>query len=112
VHPPASSAWDASDDVRPDAMDVADLRRAPSDAGAGKLAAPAQVARAQDAWSRQQAHPSARSVQPGAAAELCTPDADRSAEQSCAEQAASADPEPLGLRGAEQSPEAAPQQRP
>ena len=92
--------------------DAADLRRAPLDADAGKLAGPAQDARAQDAWSRQQAHPSVRSVRPDAAAELCTPDAVRSVEQSCAEQAASAAPESLGLRGAEQPLEAAPQQRP
>jgi len=100
------------DDAHPDAMDAADLRRAPLDAGAGKLAGPALDARARDAWSRQQAHPSVRSVRPGAAVELCTPDAVRSVEQSCAEQAASAAPELLRLRGAEQPLEAAPLQRP
>ena len=112
AHLPASSAWDAWDDAHPDATDAADLRRAPSDAGAGKLAGPAQDARARDAWSRQQAHPSVRSVRPDAAAELCTPDAVRSAEQSCAAQAAAAAPEPLGLRGAALPLEAAAQQRP
>jgi hypothetical protein len=93
-------------------MDAADLRRAPLDAGAGKLAGPVLDARARDAWSRQEAHPSVRSVRPDAAVELCKPDAVLSAERSCAEQAASAGPEPLGLQGAEQPLEVAPQQRP
>jgi len=46
VPPPAPCALDASDDVRRDATDAADLRRASSVAGAEKLAAPALDARA------------------------------------------------------------------
>jgi hypothetical protein len=97
AHPRASSAWDAWDAARLDATAAADLHRAPSDAGAEKLAVPGLDARAQDAWSRQ-ALQSVQWVPWVAAAELCTPDAVQSAEQSCVEPVASADPKlPLAL---------------
>jgi hypothetical protein len=89
AHLLASSAWDALDDARPDARDVADLRRAPSDADAEKLAGPAPDAQARDAWFRPQALLPAQWAPQAAAAELYTPDVVLSAEQSSAERAAS-----------------------
>jgi hypothetical protein len=94
AHLLASSASDASDAALPDARDAADLRREPSDGGAEKLAVPALDARARDAWSRQ-ARWFVQWVRPAVAAELYTPDAVQSAEQSCAEPEAVAAPEPL-----------------
>jgi len=92
AHLPASSASDASDDVRPDAVDAADLRRAPLDAGAEKLAVLAPDARAQDASFQRQAHLLVQLARPVVAAEPCTPDAAPSVEQSCAVPVASAVP--------------------
>ena len=67
------------------------------DADAGKLAARERDVREQDAsWLR--AHRLVLSVQRGAAAELCTRGAARSAEQSCAAQAAAVDPQSLVAR--------------
>jgi hypothetical protein len=94
AHRLASNASDASDAALPDARDAADLRREPWDGGAEKLAVPALDARAQDAWSRQ-ARWFVQRVRPAVAAELYTPAAVRSAEQSCAELEAAAVPEPL-----------------
>jgi hypothetical protein len=94
AHRLASNASDASDAALPDARDAADLRREPWDGGAEKLAVPALDARARDAWSRQ-ARWFVQWVRPAVAAELYTPDAVQSAEQSCAELAAAAVPEPL-----------------
>ena len=82
-HLPAQCAWDASGDARQDATDAADLRQAPEDAGAGKLAALALDDRARDASSPQERQSVPR-AQPDAAAELCTPDAALSAARSCA----------------------------
>jgi len=86
AHRPEPYAWDAWGDVRPDAKDAADLRRASSDADAGKLAVLAPDAPVRDAWSPQVSLPvqSTRPAQPDAAAVLCTPDAVPSGEQSCA----------------------------
>ena len=84
AHQQAPAAWDASDGARPDATDAADLRRVPSVADVEKL-----VDRARDVRARDASSPRGR--QPGQpeplawAAELCTPDAVRSAEQSFAE---------------------------
>ena len=86
-HLRAPAAWDAWDDARPDATDAADLRPEPSDEDAEKLAGRAPGARARDAWSRQEPHPSAPSEQRFLVAAPCTPDADRFAAQSCAAQA-------------------------
>jgi len=97
ARPLAPGAWDASDVVPPDAADAADLRRAPADADAEKLAVPAPDVRARDAWSRRVR----RFAQPArldAAAELCTPDAVLSAEQSCAALEAAAVPQQPGAR--------------
>ena len=96
AHLQASNAWDAWDDARRDATAAADLRREPSDAGAEKLAVPALDARARDALSLP-AHRPARRAPPDAVAELCTPDAVPSAEQSCVAREAAADPSPLAL---------------
>jgi hypothetical protein len=85
----ASSVSDASDAALPDAMDAADLRREPSDAGAEKLADPALDARARDAWFRQERW-FVQPAPPAVAAELYTPDGVRSAEQSSAEPEAAA----------------------
>ena len=82
----ASDAWDAA---LPGAMDAADLRREPWDADAEKLADPALDGRARDAWSRR-ARWFVQRARPAVAAELCTPDAVQSAEQSCAEPEAAA----------------------
>jgi hypothetical protein len=70
-------------------MDAADLRREPWDVGAEKLADPALDVRARGAlclWALQ----SAQWARPALVAELCTPDAARSAERSCAAQAVAA----------------------
>lgn len=86
------SASDASDGVRRDeAEDAARRERlALADADAGKLAVREQACQGQDAQ-----FPSAfRILEPlDAVAELYTPDAVPSAEQSCAAQAAAARPE-------------------
>ena len=96
AHQPEPYAWDAWDGVHPDAADVADLRPASWDVGAGKLADPALDALAQDASSRQaiQSEQSKPRARPDAEAELCKPDAVQSAEQSCAAPEAAADPQP------------------
>jgi hypothetical protein len=94
AHRPEPYAWDAWDDVRPDAADAADHRLASSDAGAGKLAVLARDAPARDAWSLRaiRSAPWTRRAQLDAAVELCTPDADQSAAQSCAAPEVAADP--------------------
>jgi hypothetical protein len=66
-------------------------------AGAGKLAGRERAVRGRDAWCRQ-AHRFVLSAQRGAVAELCTPGAARSAEQSFAAQAAAGDPPSLVVR--------------
>jgi hypothetical protein len=98
------SAWGASDDARRDGEADAErlvLLALLADADAEKLAGRELGVRAQDElflellleqWALQHA-----------AAELCTPGADRSAERSCAEQAAAAVPrEPEAQRDAVQ----------
>ena len=87
AHLPEPCAWDASGDAHPDEADAADLRREPLDVGAGKLADPEPDVRARDAWWFLPVLQSALQARPGEAAELCTRDAGRSAEQSCAAQA-------------------------
>lgn len=106
AHLPEWSVSDASDDALPDARGAADLRRAPSGAGAEKLAVPALVARARAAWFLR-VRRFARSASPALGAELCIPDAAPSAEQSCAVRAAAADPKRRVVSGAEHSREAA-----
>ena len=100
AHLQASNAWDAWDDAHPDATDAADRRPEPWDAAAEKLAVPVPDAQARDASSRL-AHRPVRQVPPDAVAALCTPDAARSAERSCAAPEAAADLQPLVLRDAE-----------
>ncbi len=97
AHPQAPGAWDASDDARRDAAGAADLRRELADEAAEKLAGRARGVRAQDASSLPELQ-LARWARPDAAAELCTPDAVPSAEQSCAAQEAVAE---LPLQGAQ-----------
>jgi hypothetical protein len=94
VHLLEPCAWDASDDARLDATDAADLRREPSGVGAEKLAAPELDVRARDAWWFPPALQSALRARPDEEAELCIPDAVRSAEQSCAAQAVAAAQKP------------------
>jgi hypothetical protein len=86
-HRPVPCAWDAWDGAHPDATAEADLRPAPSGAGAEKLAVLAPGDPARDASSlqlRPQVRLLVQPAQPDEAAELCTPDAVRSAERSCA----------------------------
>ena len=84
AHPRELVLWDASDAALQDATDAADLRPEPGDAGVEKSAVTAPDARARDAWSlREPAHPPVPRARPALAAELCTPDAVQSAEQSC-----------------------------
>jgi hypothetical protein len=112
AHPRESNAWDASDAARPDATDAGDLRRAPADEGAEKVAVPAPDARGRDASSLRERWP-VRWVRRAVAAELCTRDAVRSAEQSCAAREAAAGPQLLVLPlDAAQPPESAEQPRP
>jgi len=92
ARPSAKTAWDASADVLPDAAeDAARLAQALPDAGAGKLAAPAQAARAQDEVFPLLLAPLAL---PDAAEEPCTQDAARSAGRSCAALESAVQPAP------------------
>ena len=84
AHRQAPAAWDASDGARRDATDAADLHREPSVADVEKLADLALDVRARDAWSLQARRPVQQEPLVWAA-ELCTPDAVQSAEQSFAE---------------------------
>ena len=80
---PEQCAWDAWDGARQDAMDVADLHRALAAAGVEKLADQARGVRARAASSRQERRFVQR-ARPAGEEELCTPDAVRFAERSCA----------------------------
>jgi hypothetical protein len=71
-------------------MDAADLRRVLTDAGAEKLAARALDVRARHAWWSLRVRQSAPWARQASAAAPCTPDAVRSAAQSCAALAAAA----------------------
>ncbi len=94
AHQPEPDAWDALDGVHPAVGDAADLRWAPADADAEKLAVPARDDPALDAWFllERLSVPQERSAW---AAAPYTPDAVQSAEQSCA---ALAGPELLEVR--------------
>ena len=94
VHLLEPCAWDASGDAHPDEADAADLRREPLDEGAEKLADLELDVRVRGAWWFPRAHQSALQARPDEAAELCTPDAVRSAEQSFAAQAVAAAQKP------------------
>jgi len=83
ARPPALVAWDASDDVRQDAMaDAADLRPEPADA-VGKLVAQEPDVLEPHASRHQSELPAVPAAEPGALV-LCTPVADPFAEQSSA----------------------------
>jgi hypothetical protein len=77
-------AWDASDGVRRDATDAADLRRVLADADAEKLADRAPDVQALDASSTLRERWPAPWARRASAAAPCTRGAVRSAEQSCA----------------------------
>jgi hypothetical protein len=82
-------------------MDAADLRRELPDAGAEKLAARALDVRARDAWWSLRVRQSAPWARQASAAAPCTPDAVRSAAQSCAAlEAAAVRQPPVGQPGA------------
>jgi len=92
ARPSAKTAWDASADVLPDAAEgAARLAQALPDAGVGKLAAPAQAARAQDEAFRLLLAPLAL---PDVAVEPCIRDVAPSAAQSCAALESAVQPAP------------------
>ena len=92
---------DALDVARLDAAGAADLRRASLDEDAGKLAALGLDVQARDAWFPL-VRRTAQRAQQAEAAELCTPDAARSAERSCAEPEVAAALQPRAQQDAEQ----------
>jgi len=105
-------AWDAWGDAHPGAMDAADLHPEPLGEGAEKLADPELAVRARDAWWFLPVLQSALQAQQAGAAELCTRDAVRSAEQSCAAQAVAAALRPWSGGAVLQVPAARPMLKP